>query len=206
MRDRYLILSALLALAACTPIPTRIAFDTDPRVFRGPYEAEVDLRKANPTVALSEDGSLLVMGSRGVDGTRTQLWNVAEEAPLENALGNSTDTTDVAITRGGALVAVGFRWGVSLWDVPRNEVRARLPATSPGCPDCGGGKLAFSPDGGRLALHSGGGRPDGFVGVFDTTTGERLLLLPNPEGSFDDAEVRFSADGLRLALVSQNRE
>lgn len=199
-------LSALLALGACTPIPTRIDFLNDRRVFRGPYEAEVDLRKADSTVALTEDAALLVMGSSSSGGTRTQLWDVAAASPIENALGNSTDTADVAITRDGSLVAAGFRWGVSLWNVSENRVRTRLPATSPACPDCGGGKLAFSADGGRLALHSGGGRPEGFVSVFDTVTGERLLTLPNPGGNFDGAEVRFSADGTRLALVSQAYE
>lgn len=44
----------LLTLGACQPIPSRVSFENDRRIFRGAYEAEVDMRQATSTVALSK--------------------------------------------------------------------------------------------------------------------------------------------------------
>ena len=202
-----LFLLGLLALAACTPTPpANLNFDFDPRIFRGPYDAAIDLRKSSSMVALNEDASLLVMGSISIEDTTTQVWDVAAEAPLAGAIGESTDTTGVAITRDGSRVALSFRGGVNVWDVEQHTLLFSVPVTTPECPDCGGGHLAYSPDGSLLGVHSGGGRPEKVVLVFDAESGERLLVLRGAEGYVDEPEVRFSPDGTRVLLVGQGRE
>ncbi|HET6714470.1 MAG TPA: hypothetical protein VFI59_12270 [Actinomycetota bacterium] len=54
--------------------------------------------------------------------------------------------------------------------------------------------LAFSPDGSRLAE----GDPDGTVRIFDTHSGEEVLVL---RGHDSVDEVAFSPDGSMLATV-----
>jgi WD40 repeat protein len=60
----------------------------------------------------------------------------------------------------------------------------------------GGGSVAFSPDGGRLAS----GCQDGTVKVWDTQTAKEVLTLKGDRGWV--RSVAFSSDGLRLASAS----
>lgn len=195
----------LLTLGACQPIPSRVSFENDRRVFRGAYKAEVDMRQATSMIALSEDASLLAMGGSDY-GTVTQLWDVDTQTPLVDSLGASTYAEGVALTRDGTFAAVSFRGGVSIWETASDTLRYRLPGATAACAGCAASSVAFSPDGTLLAFLSGGGRPDNEVSVFDVATGERTFVLKGPGRGYDYAEVRFSPDGTRLALVGQNEE
>ena len=60
--------------------------------------------------------------------------------------------------------------------------------------------IAFSPDGNRLVT----GARDGTVRIWDTATGDELLILRGPTGTV--MYVAWSPDGKRIAAGSWNKE
>ena len=92
----------------------------------------------------------------------------------------------VAFDRDGSRIAIGSE-DTTIWDV-RTERSLLTLSLSQAVP----ADLAFSPDGSRLAEID----PDGTVRLFDTGTGELLLVL---DGHETGGQVAFSPDGSMLA-------
>ncbi len=211
------ILLLIVVLSGCfrNPSPGKLDFSTDPGIFRGTYQTEVDMRVASPDVALSANSSLLAMGN-GDFFHAVQFWDITTATPLGTIdAGFSVDS--VTLTRDGNHVAavlpdyVNDRpGGVRVWEVESGEVVHKLPPNSPACPRCSVRSLALSPDETALAVLSYWSRykhPDesvSEVGLFDMATGERLAVLRGPPHSLDVgySELSFSPDGTRVAAIA----
>jgi WD40 repeat protein/DNA-binding SARP family transcriptional activator len=96
----------------------------------------------------------------------------------------------VAIVRSGG--------HVEIWDVENWSLVAELGGPGGAATDeSGGGRVAFTPDGSRIAVaHS-----DGTVRLFDAGTGAEQLILPSLGCTV--STVAFSPDGSKLATTSK---
>jgi WD40 repeat protein len=96
----------------------------------------------------------------------------------------------VAIVRSGG--------NVEIWDVESWSLVAELGGPGGAATDeSGGGRVAFTPDGSRIAVaHS-----DGTVRLFDAGTGAEQLILPSLGCTV--STVAFSPDGSKLATTSK---
>jgi WD40 repeat protein/class 3 adenylate cyclase len=146
------------------------------------------------SVAFSPDGSTLASAA-GTLNDRTpvptdqtvQLWDVATRQPLPVSFGGHTASVNaVAFSPDGQLLATGGNDHLVVLHDPRTGATLGAPLRIDGYV----WSLAFSPDGGRLAV---GAALNAFV--FDVRTGLQV-------GSTVDAgnipEVAFSPDGSRL--------
>lgn len=104
-RTLYSGLLLLGALSGClrAPPPAALEFGSDPRIFRGAYETELDLRVASPEVSLSADASLLAMGN-GDFFHAVQFWDTVSARPL-GTLEAGVRVDAVTLTRAGDRVA-----------------------------------------------------------------------------------------------------
>jgi len=105
------------------------------------------------------------------------------------------ETSSVAYSSQGSLVAVSHYTGLYLWDAPTGRLRKKLTDGSGGS----FGGLCFSPDGSRVA---GGSNP---VTIWDTRTGKVVRrILPQVRGTislaFSPVSLAFSPDGRTLAV------
>jgi len=108
------------------------------------------------TLAWSPGGGTLAAGSRaftlgsGEEGPTLRLWDVnagrGERAPPPIDLPHTADVTDLRWSPDGRTLAVAGHRGLALWDGPRRELLAELPAAHA---DAISG-LAWSGDGGVL--------------------------------------------------------
>jgi WD40 repeat protein/DNA-binding SARP family transcriptional activator len=152
-------------------------------------------------VAFTADGQRLLTGAS--DGT-TRLWDVGPSGGrdwLTVATPNGR-FTGVTFAPDGTTFAVPLDdAGVSIRDVEAGSELRRLDGH-----DATIVRMAFSPDGSRLAAVAGSGATDkpanGTVPVWDVATGELLLVLT---GHRDEVgEVAFSPDGSRLVTGSRD--
>jgi WD40 repeat protein/tRNA A-37 threonylcarbamoyl transferase component Bud32 len=181
-------------------------------------------------VTFSPDGRLLA--GAGVGGL-IKVWGLprgAELGSLEASLRSPAVLTFSADSR--LLATAGPDGAVTLWQAPRGKELGRLPGHvnpsaltfSPSAPLLavsgaegkvwdvrarrerfsfpGAGATAFSPDGKRLAapLH------DGTLGLWDVTTGVKLLSVPAHVGKVGARASAFSPDGRLLASLGANEK
>ncbi len=150
-------------------------------------------------VAFTPDGDRLLTG--GMDGT-ARLWDISPAGGRDwlTVPGPADRQGGVSFSPDGTSFAVpGQVAGVTIRDV---ETGAKI-ITLKGH-DATIRRMAFSPDGTRLAGAAGSGPGDPLanstVPVWDVTTGELVMTL---EGHADQvASVAFSPDGRRLATGS----
>jgi WD40 repeat protein len=132
-------------------------------------------------VAYSPDGKRLASASH--DKT-VRVWDAQTGQELLTLLGHTTSVSDVAFSTDGMHLASAGAGVVIVWDV---QTGAQVFTLNSGG---GGGHVAVSPDGTRLA---------GDRKVWDANTGKELVTL---EG--EGVSVRaFSPDGKRLASSGQ---
>jgi len=167
------------------------------RTFRG-HEGPVD------SVALSQDGSLMVSGSSGRDGAvdsdqTARVWDVGtgqQRLVLDHPQSEGVEAVAFH-PEDDALIATGCMDGtIRLWTI---DPTGRTPPTSTliGRHDAPIEALAFRPPLGRdLAV----GTRDGSVHVWRVETGERLLTIPDLGERVHD--VAFSVDGRLLAAAN----
>jgi WD40 repeat protein len=166
-------------------------------------------------LAVSADG--LTVTTHGADCT-SRTWDLSTGRPLRR-VALAAGTTNVVHSSDGRLAAFSLdRENLQLWDVAAGK-RLRLLRSGPTrVGDCAGAKdsrtLVFapgSPPGGNLLAELG---PDGWVRVWDTTTGERQAeyQMPPTFGSWSDNLVEpfprlaFGPGGRQLAILEGNEE
>jgi WD40 repeat protein len=121
-------------------------------------------------LAFSPDGSLLA--SAAGKGRSVSLWDLGRARRLGFLGGHDSRVACLAFApaAGGLLASVGVHGPVHLWDPASRALRAALP--SPGTHS----GLAFSPDGGTLAVASSGW-PGYAVSLWDAAGGKRRASL-----------------------------
>jgi len=152
-------------------------------------------------VAFTPDGDrLLTGGADGIDGT-TRLWDISPTGGRDwrTVPGPANRQGGVSFSPDGTSFAVpGQVTGVTIRDV---ETGAKI-ITLKGH-DATITRMAFSPDGTRLAGAAGSGQGNRgvkTVPVWDVTTGELVMTLTGHAGPV--SAVAFSPDGRRLATGS----
>jgi WD40 repeat protein len=140
-----------------------------------------DLRPEGFTI-----GEGLLFGPGGlvaIPGVKIWDWRrdvIVAELPVP------TDHEAMRFDADGSRIAIGTA-ETTIWDVRNERLLATLPSSQVMPND-----LAFSPDGSRLAEAD----PDGSVRIYDTGSGEEVLVL---QGHDDAGQVAFSPDGSMLA-------
>ena len=147
-------------------------------------------------MAISADAGLLAVAQR--QGA-TIVWNLAEGTKRE--LAQDPDTTAVALTEDGQLLAAGYSKSpalseIKIWNLATGQVLCTLPNK------WNVGELSFSPDGTKLAVAGwyeyGNIHCD--VVVWDVRKQERVADLVGHQMSV--TSVEFSPDGSMLASGS----
>lgn len=123
-------------------------------------------------------------GADAAENQSVKIWDwrrgeVINELPL------TLEAESVVFDPDGTRIATDR---LEIWDVASQERIVRLPYAPPDVID-----LAFSPDGTRLAV----GSTDETVRLFDTKSGEQVLVLRGHQGTV--GRVVFSEDGSMLA-------
>jgi WD40 repeat protein len=138
---------------------------------------------ASGSVAVSPKGRLVATG--GLHGEAT-VWETATRQPVKTLAKGNPEVWQAALVRftpDGRSLAVGIHDRVTLWDthtwqqlwdtdIPlKNFSLTSLVIPEPDSPQ-GIQEMTFSPDGRMLALST-----DGFAGVYDTSTGDKLYAI-----------------------------
>ncbi|HWA97405.1 MAG TPA: SUMF1/EgtB/PvdO family nonheme iron enzyme [Pirellulales bacterium] len=146
-------------------------------------------------MAFSPDGKTLATGdSMGI----VKLWNVATRTPTATLSGHTDAVISVAFSPDGKRLASGARQidgkdgSVRVWDVATGTERLRI------APELHDAHLAFSPDGGMLAVAGFG--DTGSVRLRDPATGEELGRLDGASVG-NSLRVAFSPDGRAVAAI-----
>lgn len=145
--------------------------------------ALTDYQGAVWAVETSADGAqLLASGEGGLVVWRTRDWQVTARIGGNFAYGHARFLPD------GRRVAIGWRGGAGIWDLPTGRQLVNLPnAASP---------LALSPDGQLLAARQGRS-----LTVFDTTNWQaRRQFKTGALSSFGLRDLAFWPDGQRLVI------
>jgi WD40 repeat protein len=142
-------------------------------------------------VAFSPDGAYLATTSR--DGT-ARLWDV-ENGTEQDVLHHDKVRVVVFSPDGRQLATAGRGGPVRLWDVETGSELFVWHHEADGITDLilGGIRLAFSPDGQRLAASGGEGR------LWDTQSGIELAV--QWPGSMPVLDIAFSVDGRQMAFA-----
>jgi WD40 repeat protein len=128
-------------------------------------------------------------------GSLWQSWEWADRLGIPMLPEFTERIRQVALApNGGLLAAAGETGTVKLWELPGGRERAAF-RFRPGTPPC----LAFSPDGGTLAVSEGGR-----VHLHDPADGSRRQTLPLNRHAIHC--LAFSPDGRLLTSAGEDRE
>ncbi len=162
----------------------------------GAVEYTIDRRPTadHRAVALFPDGTRLATG----DGVGIRVWDAATGAAVRTITLRRGNPYTVAVTPDGRQLAASndayAAPGLQFWDAATGEP---LPPWSMPSP-IDFSRLAFSPDGRRLAAHAGAG-----VAVWDVAT--RRPLFDSPAApTLGTAALAWAPDGRTLASGSAN--
>jgi WD40 repeat protein len=147
------------------------------------------------TVAYSPDGKHLAGGM----GRVVTLWDTVRGGVVRRFPGFPDRVLKVSFTPDGRRLLAASESSARVWELPSGQEVFRFRHTSTRTPTEGGGTMnpgtvSFSADGQRLATAYLG---EGTVGVWDVTTGQRILSLSGPVPLVSC--VAFSPDGRWLA-------
>jgi WD40 repeat protein/DNA-binding SARP family transcriptional activator len=136
-------------------------------------------------LAFGPRGLVAVAGTDEGHGDHVKIWNWTHGEVIAE-LPSTPNFEVMRFDADGSRIALGTA-DTTIWDVGTERLLLTLPS-SQSLPN----DIAFSPDGSRLAE----GDPDGTVRVFDTSSGELLLVLRAHDTV---GTVAFSPDGSMLA-------
>jgi WD40 repeat protein len=146
------------------------------------------------SVVYSPDGKHLAGGM----GPVVTLWDAATGEVVRTFPDFPDMVVKVSFTRDGRRLLAASDSSARVWELPSGQEVFRFRLTSTRTPTGGGmasyGRVSFSADGQRLAMANLG---EGAIGVWDVTTGQRILSLGGPGSQVICAA--FSPDGRWLA-------
>jgi WD40 repeat protein len=190
------------------PLEPRQPEDSDPRAFEWYYlqrltksglrtrRGESGVDEQVLLVGISPDGSRIV--SVDGDGSAT-VWETATGRPVHVLRGAPGRARGAVYSPDGRSIATLGHGIVTLWDAVTGRRNLDLKAQSDVHGRVGMRRIAFSPDGARMASAC----DDGTAIVFDVFSGRETLVLRGHTGYVSD--VAFSPGGDRLATTSLDR-
>jgi serine/threonine protein kinase/WD40 repeat protein len=134
--------------------------------------------------------------SAGDAGGAINIFQVAERKLKAICRGSQYDIYSTAFSPDGMTLASSGRGEVKLWDVATGRNLLTLPGYDFAV------ALAFSPDGGQLAIGTVGGFGQAHVGVIELEPGRGVSELRGLSSQV--SKVEFSHDGRRLAALAHN--
>jgi WD40 repeat protein len=142
-------------------------------------------------VTFTPDGKTLATGDLAGN---VELWGTSNRRRIVD-LSEVLETYSTAFSPSGRILAVGYLFGVDLWNVADQQHPVREPGGPGTLAEGGDGSdsVAFNPDGTILAV----GDYDGGVGLWDVASRHRLATMK--EGASVNS-VAFSPDGKILAV------
>lgn len=144
-------------------------------------------RGAVTALAFSPDGSMLATGG---DDNTLRVWGTGLAGKGKKFVGTGAAITAAVVSRGDRLIAASGQKGtVHLWDARTGKEQRRLRAHP-------GSRLAFSPDGTRLAVQLDGST----LNLVDLNTGRKTKKLGRPL-----PPKQRAAEILRTTRVSPKR-
>ena len=183
----------LSLLAGCGPTPPTIV---ERKTLKGHAREIV-------SIAIAPDGKTLA--SRGSDAVK--VWDLAEGSEVSSLPSDGSDFGSVAFSPDGKTLAadrVGV--GAVAWEVASSRELASyaLPTAKPAPPGGSttrGWGLAYSPDGTTLAGGGSRGGDDGFLTLWDISSGE---ATETPALRRPVTTVAYSPDGTTIATGSMD--
>jgi WD40 repeat protein len=154
-------------------------------LLRWGLPGQAEFRSAVRAVAFSPDSRLLVTAN---DDGRVRLWDAASGAARRTVCADHPDTTCLAFSPDGAVLAMNRARAVELWDVAAGRLLRTLDGHAGAV-----SALAWSADGRLLA--SGGA--DQVVKLWDPRTGRERSVLVGHHGPV--SALAFCPDGRTLA-------
>ena len=150
------------------------------------------------SLCFSPDGETLATGC--YDGT-LRLWDVSTGQLTVTRSGDDSISSVVFSPDGRILASAHFNGHVTLWSVAESELRDWLTIKQP--PFLQWDSLAFSPDGGTLAIGGGQYHQPGEVVLWDMESQRIRATLKGHTNQIRD--IAFSPDGHRVATVNYDR-
>ena len=143
--------------------------------------------EAVSSLAFSSDGRMLASGAKSV-----RLWNLSSGGALR-ALGQNTNPVNSVVFRPDNKMLASGGDHIKLWDLSSGREVQRIKLSDQVS------VLAFSTDGGKLAVKGGDGN---VIELYDTKTGTKLRTLTGHSDIVNS--IGFSPDGMSLVSGSND--